>query len=79
VSTGTSHFESVMMQALKLSRGERAKLVERLAATLYDEQERRPRKNSYGILADMGIDVSIEHIREIRREMMKNFPREDLI
>jgi hypothetical protein len=31
------------------------------------------------MFADLWSDVSVEDIREIRREMMKNFPREDIV
>lgn len=40
--------------------------------------QRRPsRKNGRGLWADLHIDLSTEEIDEARREMWKNFPRDD--
>jgi hypothetical protein len=40
-------------------------------------QPRKPRKNGRGLWADLNIDLSAEDIDEARREMWKNFPRDD--
>ncbi len=40
-------------------------------------QPRKPRKNGRGLWADLNIDLSAEDIDEARREMWKNFPRND--
>ena len=37
-----------------------------------------PRKSLKGSLAHLGFDVTSEDIDEVRREMWKNFPREDI-
>ncbi len=39
---------------------------------------RKPLKNFRGRWADLGISLSAEEIDENRREMWKNFPREDI-
>jgi len=36
-----------------------------------------PRKSGRGLWADLGIELTAEDIDEVRREMWKNFPRED--
>lgn len=38
---------------------------------------RKPRKSGRGLWADLNIDLSGEEIDEARREMWKNFPRND--
>ncbi len=40
------------------------------------EVVKTPRRNLYGILADLNVNVSEEDIREVRKEAWKNFPRE---
>ena len=39
---------------------------------------KKPRHSLRGVLSDLNLDVSREDIDEARREMMKNFPREDI-
>lgn len=49
------------------------------ATRLRDEAApKMPLQSVKGILAGRGISVSVEDIDEIRREMWKNFPSEDL-
>jgi hypothetical protein len=40
-------------------------------------QPRQPRKSGRGLWADLNIDLSAVEIDEARREMWKNFPRDD--
>ena len=40
-------------------------------------QPRKPRKSGRGLWADLNIDLSAVDIDEARREMWKNFPRDD--
>ncbi len=37
------------------------------------------RRSLVGIFADRGVDITAEDIDEVRREMWKNFPREDIV
>jgi hypothetical protein len=37
---------------------------------------KRPRKSAYGICSDVRFDITPEELREERREMWKNFPRD---
>ncbi len=38
---------------------------------------RHPRRSTFGLLADLNIDITREDIAEARREMWGNFPREN--
>jgi hypothetical protein len=39
---------------------------------------KRPRRHLRGLWADLGVQITEEDISEARREMWKNFPREDI-
>lgn len=75
-------FEEISEQAMSLPLRERLRLVERLVATVGQEleleQPSKPRRSLLGLLADLGPAPSAEDIDEARREMWKNFPREDI-
>ena len=49
------------------------------AKRLHDEATPgpRPRKSGRGLWADLNIDLSADEIDEARREMWKNFPKDD--
>lgn len=66
--------------ARQLPFAERARLIERVAASLAEETGAAPspRRLSYGALADLQLDVSEDDIAEARRDMLANFPREDI-
>ena len=38
----------------------------------------RPRRSVRGLWADLGVSLSAEELRENRREMWRDFPREDI-
>lgn len=40
------------------------------------ESVKKPRRNLYGALADLNINLTEEDFKEARREMWRNFPRE---
>jgi hypothetical protein len=40
-------------------------------------EPKKPLKSIWGLWADLGISLSAEEIDEARREMWKNFPRDD--
>jgi 16S rRNA C1402 N4-methylase RsmH len=40
--------------------------------------DRKPLRSVKGIWADLGVSLSPEELKENRREMWKNFPREDI-
>lgn len=77
----TLAFDELVEQALNLTPIEKVRLMERLAVTLETDltkQEKKPHKSLYGLWADLDVDISAEDIDEIRREMWRNFPREDI-
>ncbi len=70
--------EQVKRLAQNLSPAEKAELAEWLVHTAKPEQPpRKSRRPMYGLCADLGPGPTDEDIEEIRREMWKNFPRED--
>jgi hypothetical protein len=80
MSTPTPTVESLVSLARQLPPAERARLIEQVAASLAAEAAppasgRRP---AFGALADLHLDVSEEDIAEARRDMLANFPREDV-
>ncbi len=74
--------EAVVDLALQLTPAERVRLIERVASTLTEALasgvEKKPRRSMRGALSDLNLNVSREDIDEIRREMLANFPREDI-
>jgi len=74
--------ETVKRLATRLSQSEKARLVEWLESTPSEETARRtpvpPRQSLYGLCADLGPGPSDDDIKEVRREMWANFPREDI-
>ncbi len=77
-----SQFEQVARQIEGLSVVERIRLVERIMKTIEAEvgaaSPPKPKRSLYGLWADQGVDVSAEDIDEVRRDMLANFPREDI-
>ncbi len=56
-------------------------MVERLVANLgakIEPGKKKPLRSLYGALAHLGPAPSAEDIDEVRREMWKNFPRDDV-
>jgi hypothetical protein len=74
-------FDDVVQEALRLSPIDKVRLIERLASVLkYDvaPQAVLPRQSLHGALADLGPAPSEEDIAEVRREVWRNFPRDDI-
>ena len=73
--------EEVVALAKQLTPVDKLRLLEQvmpdLEATLRATQK-MPLRSSYGALADLGAAPSAEEIDEVRREMWKNFPRDDI-
>lgn len=77
----TSELEQAVALALTLSPLDRVRLVRQVMATLEADLQaarRKPRKSLLGVLAGSGPAPSAEDIDEMRREMLRNFPREDI-
>jgi hypothetical protein len=78
------HVEEVAALAEKLSPLQTVQLIERLTAKLelalqHAEQPTTPKRSLLGLVADLGPAPSAEDIDEARREMWRNFPREDIL
>lgn len=75
------HFEDVLATILTFSPLEKVRLMEQIATSLeHDLELAEPRSPFYfGMWADLGPAPSAEDIDEVRREVWKNFPREDIV
>jgi hypothetical protein len=77
-------FEQIAALADRLTALEKIRLVEHVMENLKSDVSEEtgnrstPRRTAYGALADLHIDVSEEDIAEARRDMLANFPREDI-
>jgi hypothetical protein len=71
--------EQEILEALRGLPPEKQKEVPDHAKHLHNQvgQLRPPRQNGRGLWADLNIDLSAMEIDEARREMWKNFPRDD--
>lgn len=72
--------DEVVAAALRLSPLEKVRLLERVVSTLESDvasAEKKPLQTFKGILSHLGPGPSDEDIEEVRRDMLKNFPRED--
>ena len=72
---------SLAALARQLSPAERARLIEQVAASLTEESPAPAGlavKSMRGLLAGYGTAPSAEDIDEMRRELLANFPREDI-
>lgn len=78
----SSYVEEILTLAEKLSRREKYEIVERILDELKDTEEQsetpKPKRSLLGLVADLGPAPSAEDIDEVRREVWKNFPREDI-
>jgi len=73
-------FGEIAALADQLSAIEKVRLIERLTTGLEQQlvnEKPKPRRSIYGIVADLGPAPSAEDIDEVRREVWKNFPRDD--
>lgn len=52
--------------------------IESLAAQQQKSSEPQKRQSMLGAFEHLGLDVTSEDIDEVRREMWRNFPREDV-
>lgn len=71
--------EQAILDAVRLLPFDKQQEILSHATRLRDEAApKKPFRSIKGILAGRGISVSAEDIDEARREMWKNFPREDI-
>ena len=71
--------EQAVLEALRSLPSDKQQEILTYATRLRDEATpRKPFKSIEGILAGRGISISADNIDEMRREMCKDFPREDI-
>lgn len=75
-----NEFEHITTLFKSLSRLEQIELIEQLTSMfkqeIAEDQPKKSRRSMAGIWE--GVSVSPEDIDEVRHDMMKNFPREDI-
>jgi hypothetical protein len=71
--------EQAILDAVRTLSPDKQKVVLDHAKQLREQsaEPKRPRPNGRGLWAEFDIDLTAEHIDEARREMWKNFPRDD--
>ncbi len=71
--------EQALIDLIRVLPGERQEEVLAYAEGLRDKSDepKVPRPSGRGLWADLKIDLTAEDIDEVRREMWKNFPRDD--
>jgi len=76
---GLVTLEEVLFLARQLPSLDKVRLIERIAPDIErDIRQGQPLRSLLGLCADLGPTPSAEDIDEVRREMWKNFPREDI-
>ncbi len=74
-------FEEILKLVEQLTPLEKVRLIERVAPDIERELatgERKPSVSLLGTLKDLGPAPTTEEIDESRREMLANFPRDDI-
>jgi hypothetical protein len=71
--------EQAILEAVRALPAEKQREILDHAARLRDASvKKRPFRSVEGLWADLGISLSAEEIDDNRREMWRNFPREDI-
>ncbi|NPV07795.1 MAG: hypothetical protein HPY83_07505 [Anaerolineae bacterium] len=72
--------EQVLELLRRLPPRDRVRVIAKALPEIEEELPERPRpaKSPEGLWKDLGFDVTEEDIAEARREMWRNFPREDI-
>lgn len=76
-----ANFEEVLRLARQLSPLDKLRLIEGVIPeleTAVKTAKTKPLKSLYGALAHLGPAPSAEDIDEVRHEMLRNFPRDDV-
>jgi len=74
---GNMTIEQSILDAIRALPPEKQLQVLQHARELGGAEERSPRKSGRGLWADLNFTVSEEDIEESRRDMWRNFPRDD--
>jgi hypothetical protein len=71
--------EQAIPKAVRASPAEKQREILSHAARLRDQAgKKQPGQSLKGLWADLGVSLSAREIEEDRRELWKNFPREDI-
>jgi hypothetical protein len=71
--------EEAILEKVRVLPPEKREEVLKFAASLSESPKTSaPLRSPRGLWADLDIDISEEDISELRREMWKNFPRDDI-
>lgn len=70
--------EEAILEKVKALPPEKQREVLKFADSLSGSGQKKPLRDPGGLWADLGIDISEEDIVQLRKEMWKNFPREDI-
>ena len=70
--------EAILNKVRKLSPEKQRELLKFADSLSVSPPPRPPLRSPEGLWADLDVDISADDIAEIRREMWKNFPREDI-
>jgi hypothetical protein len=79
MSTETPTWEQVAEQAEALDLVDQVRLLERLSAQIKTAllvEKKTPKRSLYGLSADLGPGPSAQDIDEMRRDMLRGFPRD---
>ena len=75
-------FEEVLSLVKQLTPGQKLRLIEAIVPDQEESLQRaeegeKPLRSLYGLWTDFGVSISAEEIDEARREMWRNFSRQD--
>ena len=70
--------ETIIDAVRSLSPDQQRELLEHVTRLREEPLTRKPFKSIKGLWADLGISIAADDIDELRREMWKNFPRNDI-
>ncbi|MCC6362189.1 MAG: hypothetical protein IT165_01620 [Bryobacterales bacterium] len=70
--------EEAILEKLRALPPDKQEDVLKFAGSLISPAPLKPLRDPEGLWAHLGIDISGEDIDELRREMWKNFPRNDI-
>jgi hypothetical protein len=68
--------QAVLEQLRRLSAEDQRKVLEYAKSLVPPDAPQPPRKSVMGMFAHLGVHVTLEDIREMRREAWANFPRD---
>jgi hypothetical protein len=75
----TMNIEQTVLEKMRtLSPDKQQEVIDFIEFLQHKSGAKQPRRSLKGLWADLEVDLTAEDITEIRKEMWKNFPREDI-